>query len=87
MASWKKLLLEEAARRFEEQKREQEQDQLGDDSVATESAAVVQYMAPISPSPPALIDAALARLGQELNDQGEPLIGGLGQAAISCHPT
>lgn len=69
MPTWKELLLREASKRFEEQKKQERAD---DGNV---SRADVSYMAPISPSPPALIDEALDRLNFEtISSTGEPVI-------------
>ena len=59
MATWKQLLLQEAARRFEDQKRENDAEML---------------MAPISPTPQALVEEALHRVASECDSTGAPLI-------------
>lgn len=62
MSTFKQLILNEAKRRFELQQKE------ANDSDAS-------YMAPISPSPPALINEALIRLSSEVTTTGQPLVG------------
>jgi tRNA G46 methylase TrmB len=69
MSSLKKLLLKEASRRFEEQQQQQK------DAAASSTT----LMAPISPSPPRLIEEAMQRLAAERDPStGDPLIGASG---------
>lgn len=63
MSTWKALLLQEAKKRFEEQ-------QQAEAAAAASSDDGAVLMAPISPSPPALIQAALGRLGAATADSG-----------------
>jgi len=65
MAAWKAALLNEASRRF------QDQQKYNTDA----DASCTQYMAPISPTPPGLIDGALMKLAGEVNrETGFPLL-------------
>jgi len=66
MSTWKALLLQHAKERFEEQKQAEQ-------AVANGDGAVL--MAPISPSPPALIEAALERVRSATTASGDaPLV-------------
>lgn len=67
MSTWKALLLQHAKERFEEQKQAERQ------AIANYNGAVL--MAPISPSPPVLIEAALERVGTATSASGDgPLV-------------
>jgi hypothetical protein len=64
--SWKELLLQEAARRFEEQQQANKAAELSSTTL----------MAPISPSPQILIDEALNRLATETDVKtSQPIVG------------
>jgi|AntAceMinimDraft_5_1070358.scaffolds.fasta_scaffold111432_1 SAM-dependent methyltransferase len=68
MSTWKALLLQEAKKRFEEQ-------QQAEKAAAASSDDGAVLMAPISPSPPALVQAALERLGTAASSSGDtPLV-------------